>query len=98
MPFRGVLVSRGMYMGVSIDQMTNDGYFPTQKDHLHLLEGYLKIFVLTPPLIIRGSPEIFYPYSDLGGYMCCLAPSLFHTVQRGSARLIVHEWGAVVTW
>ena len=29
MPFRGALVSRGMYMGVSIDQMTNDGYFPT---------------------------------------------------------------------
>ena len=26
-------------MGVSIDQMTNDGYFPTQKDHIHLLEG-----------------------------------------------------------
>ena len=29
-------------MGVSIDQMTNDGYFPTQKDHLHLLEGASK--------------------------------------------------------
>ena len=42
MPFRGTLVSRGMYMGVSIDQMTNDGYFPTQKDHLHLLEGVPK--------------------------------------------------------
>ena len=42
MPFRGALVSRGMYMGVSINQMMNDGYFPTQKDHLHLLEGYLK--------------------------------------------------------
>ena len=36
MPLRGALVSRGMYMGVSIDQMTNDGYFLTQKDHLHL--------------------------------------------------------------
>ena len=33
MTFRGALVSRGMYMGVSIDQMTNDGYFPTLKDH-----------------------------------------------------------------
>ena len=29
-------------MGVSIDQITNDGYFPTQKDHLHLLEGVSK--------------------------------------------------------
>ena len=34
-------------MGVNIDQMTNDGYFPTQKDHLYLL--YLNIFALTPP-------------------------------------------------
>ena len=42
MPFRGALVSWGMYMGVTIDQMTNDGYFPTQKDHLHLLEGVSK--------------------------------------------------------
>ena len=42
MTFRGALVSRGMYMGVSIDQMKNDGYFPTQKDHLHLLEGVSK--------------------------------------------------------
>ena len=42
MPFRGALVSKGMYMGVSIDQMTNDGYFPTQKDYLHLLEGVSK--------------------------------------------------------
>ena len=49
MPFRGALVSRGMYMGVSIDQMTKDGYFPTQKDHLHLLDGVPKIFDLTPP-------------------------------------------------
>ena len=49
----GALVSRGMYMAVSIDQMTNDGYFPTQKDHLHLLEGYLKIFALTLPPILR---------------------------------------------
>ena len=48
MTFRGALVSRGMYMGVGIDQMTYDCYFPTQKDHLHLLEGYLKIFGLTP--------------------------------------------------
>ena len=29
-------------MGVKIDQMTNDGYFTTQKDHLHLLEGVSK--------------------------------------------------------
>ena len=42
MTFRGALVSRGMYMGVSIDQMTNDGYFPTQKEHFHLLEGVSK--------------------------------------------------------
>ena len=26
-------------MGVRFDQMMNDGCFPTQKDHLHLLEG-----------------------------------------------------------
>ena len=50
MPFRGALVSRDMYMGVSIDQMTNDGYFPTQKEHLHLLEGVSKnIWSNTPP-------------------------------------------------
>ena len=50
MPFRGALVSRGMYMGVSIDQMTNDGYFLTQKEHLHLLEGVSKnIWSNTPP-------------------------------------------------
>jgi len=52
MTFSGALLSRGMYMGVSIDQMTNDGYFATQKDHLHLLEGVSKIFGLTPPLIV----------------------------------------------
>ena len=28
MTFRGALVSRGMYMGVFIDQMTNDGCAP----------------------------------------------------------------------
>ena len=42
LPLRGALVSRGMYTGVSIDQMMNDGYFRTQKDHLHLLEGVSK--------------------------------------------------------
>ena len=50
MPFRGVFVSRVCKcMGFSIDQMTNDGYFPTQKDHLDLLEGVPKIFALTAP-------------------------------------------------
>ena len=49
MPFRGALVSRGMFMKVSIDQMTNDSYFPTQKkNHLHVLEGYQQIFAITP--------------------------------------------------
>ncbi len=42
MPLRAALLSGGMYMGVSIDQMTNGGYFPTQKDHLPLLEGVPK--------------------------------------------------------
>ena len=52
MPFRGALVSRDMYMAVSIDQVTNDGYFPTQKEHLHLLEGVFKnIWSNTPPTI-----------------------------------------------
>ena len=46
----GALVSRGMYMGVSIDQMTNDGHFPTQKDHLHLLEGVSKHIWSNTPL------------------------------------------------
>ena len=55
MTFRDALVSRGMHMGVSIDQMTNDGYFLTQKDHLHLLEGVSKhIWSNTPPTTILG--------------------------------------------
>jgi len=55
MTFRGALVSRGMYMGISIDQMMNDGYFPTQKDHLHLLEGVSKnIWSNTHFLVIWG--------------------------------------------
>jgi len=41
-------------MRVSIDQMTNDGYFLTQKDHLDLLEELSKNinFALHHPLII----------------------------------------------
>ena len=39
MPFRGALTSRGVYMGDSINQMMKDGYFPTQKDYLHHLDG-----------------------------------------------------------
>ena len=42
-------------MVFSVDQMSNDGYFPTQKQHLHRLKGggYLNIFALTPPPITR---------------------------------------------
>ena len=36
-------------MGVNIDQMTNDGYFPTQIDHLHLLEGVSILAPTQPP-------------------------------------------------
>ena len=62
MPFRGVLVSRGMYMGVIIDQTTIDGYFPTQKDHLHLLEGVSKnICCNTTP---------YYYYANVYAWHC----------------------------
>ena len=50
MPFREALVSRGVYMGVSIDKVMNDGYFPTQKYHLHLLVCK-HIWSNTPPPI-----------------------------------------------
>ena len=59
MTFRGAIVSSGMYMGASIDQMTNDGYFPTQKDHLHLLEGVSKhIWSHTPPPLVEDKSII----------------------------------------
>ena len=56
-------------MGVSINQMTNDGYFPTQKDHLHLLEGrgegYLQVFALAPHRN-NGGHVIRYQYLTMG--------------------------------
>ena len=45
MPFRGAIVSRGMFIGVTIDQTTNDSYFPTQKKTISMFwTGYLKIY------------------------------------------------------
>ena len=47
-----LLVSRCMYMVFSIDQMSNNGYYPTQKQHL--LKGVpTYICALTPPPVTR---------------------------------------------
>ena len=58
-------------MGVSIDQMSNDGYFPTQKDHLHLLEGVPKLFALTPT-----SNQVYKKGASSNFGTDCFAPRL----------------------
>ena len=82
MTFRGALVSRSVYIGVSIDQVTNDGYFPTQKDHLHLLEGASKYIWYNPP----PPPIYMYLLGEQIEFGHPIAPTLaqcWHNVDLG---------------